>query len=118
MSTRCIIILILAAEFLLGQGVDTPAYKTPKKAFLFSLSPGGGQLYNGKWVKAIMFIGLEAAATNAWLENSHIYNDYDNGNYPLRKHRYLEIRTVWLVEGLYLSVRNAGCCGGCPPAAI
>ena len=104
MSTRCIIILILAAEFLLGQDVDTTAYKNPKKAFLFSLSPGGGQLYNGKWVKAIMFIGLEAAATKSWLENSHIYNDYDNGNYPLRKHRYLEKRNKygWWMGFIYL----------------
>ena len=75
MSIRCIIIFILVVEFLIGQGVDTSAYKRPKTAFLFSLVPGGGQLYNDKWVKAMIFMGLEASATKAWMENSKYYNN-------------------------------------------
>lgn len=104
MNIRCIIIFILVVEFIIGQGVDTSAYKRPKTAFLFSLVPGGGQLYNDKWIKAMIFMGLEASATKAWMENSKYYNNYDHGNYSLSKHRYLEKRNkyAWWMGFIYL----------------
>ena len=103
MSIRCIIILILVVEFLMGQGVDTSAHKSPKTAFFFSMVPGGGQVYNAKWVKAMIFMGLEASAIKAWMENSEYYNNYDQGNYPLSKRRYLEKRNkyAWWIGFIY-----------------
>ena len=42
--------------------------KNSKIAFYWSLVPGFGQAYNGKWVKSISIVGLELAAWNAWNE--------------------------------------------------
>ena len=38
---------------------DSTEVKTPKKALKYSLIPGGGQLYNGKRIKAILILGSE-----------------------------------------------------------
>ena len=78
-----------------GQDLKKERIKDPKKAFYFSLIPGMGQVYNGKLLKSAIVIGLEIAAYNACLNNLDIYNNYENGNYPLRKHRYLEKRNKY-----------------------
>ena len=87
-----------------GQDLKKERIKDPKKAFYFSLIPGMGQVYNGKLLKSAIVIGLEIAAYNACLNNLDIYNNYDNGNYPLRKHRYLEKRNkyTWWVGIIYV----------------
>tara|TARA_B100000959_G_scaffold272236_1_gene321318 strand:+ start:77 stop:496 length:420 start_codon:yes stop_codon:yes gene_type:complete len=87
-----------------GQDLKKERIKDPKKAFYFSLIPGMGQVYNGKLLKSAIVIGLEIAAYNACLNNLDIYNNYENGNYPLRKHRYLEKRNkyTWWVGIIYV----------------
>ena len=87
-----------------GQDLKKERMKDPKKAFYFSLIPGMGQVYNGKLLKSAIVIGLEIAAYNACLNNLDIYNNYENGNYPLRKHRYLEKRNkyTWWVGIIYV----------------
>jgi hypothetical protein len=87
-----------------GQDLRKERIKDPKKAFYFSLIPGMGQVYNGKLLKSAIVIGLEIAAYNACLNNLDIYNNYENGNYPLRKHRYLEKRNkyTWWVGIIYV----------------
>jgi len=77
--------------------------KDPKKAFYYSLIPGMGQIYNGKLIKSAIFVGLEISAYVAWNDNSGKYNNYDNNNYPLKKHRYLEKRNkyAWWIGILY-----------------
>ena len=61
------------------------------------------QIYNGKFLKGAVIIGLEAYAIDLWTKNSDIYSDYDNGNYPLNKSRYLQKRNkyAWWVIFLY-----------------
>ena len=87
-----------------GQDLKKERIKDPKKAFYFSLIPGMGQVYNGKLLKSAIVIGLEIAAYNACLNNLDIYNNYENGNYPLRKHRYLEKRNkyTWWIGIIYV----------------
>ena len=87
-----------------GQDLKKERIKDPKKAFYFSLIPGMGQVYNGKLFKSAIVIGLEIAAYNACIKNLDIYNNYENGNYPLRKHRYLEKRNkyTWWVGIIYV----------------
>ena len=48
-------------------------------------------------------MGLEVLALQSWLDNSKIYSDYDSGDYPLQKHRYLEKRNkyAWWIIFLY-----------------
>ena len=88
---------------LFGTGLDSTTIKSPKKAFYASIVPGGGQIYNGKSLKGLTIMGLEAIAIQSWLDNSKIYSDFDSGNYTLRKHRYLEKRNkyAWWIIFLY-----------------
>jgi hypothetical protein len=98
------ILFILLIGLAYGQDSKKEQIKDPKKAFYFSLIPGMGQVYNGKLFKSAIVIGLEIAAYNACLKNLDIYNNYENGNYPLRKHRYLEKRNkyTWWVGIIYV----------------
>ena len=88
---------------LYGSVMDSIRVKNPKTAFFASIIPGGGQIYNGKLVKGVTVMGLEALAIKSWFENSKIYSDYDTGNYLLRKSRYLAKRNkyAWWVIFLY-----------------
>ena len=78
--------------------------KDPNTAFLFSLVPGMGQAYNGKWIKSAMVIGLEVSSFIYWQDNISKYNDYEQNNYPLSRHRYLEKRNkyAWWIGIIYV----------------
>ena len=91
---------------ILSSAQDTTElnYKDPKKAFIFSLVPGMGQIYNGKIMKSTLIIGLEVASFTFWQDNLKKYNDYDDNSYPLQKHRYLEKRNkyAWWIGIIYV----------------
>ena len=103
MIYRYLLTLIFLALLIHPQEQDSIIHKKPKTAFIFSVFPGGGQLYTGKFIKSILFIGLESAAIYSWSKNSNIYKNYDNNNYPLNRNRYLEKRNkyAWWVGFLY-----------------
>jgi len=104
MKFRYIFILILINGFVLGQNNESYKTKKPKVAFYYSLIPGLGQVYNGKWIKSAMFIGLEIVSINAWSKNKTIYNKFEDRGYPLRKNRYLEKRNkyAWWIGFIYV----------------
>ena len=92
--------------FIILKAEDTTSVinKNPKKAFIFSLVPGMGQAYNGRWIKSALVIGLEISSFLSWKENLYRYNQYDNNNFPLRKYRYLEKRNkyAWWMGIIYI----------------
>ena len=49
-------------------------------------------------------MGLESLAIYSFLENSNIYKDYDNGDHPFSKGRYLEKRNkyAWWICIIYV----------------
>ena len=98
-----IFIVLIFMLPLFGKDTDSTIIKDPKTAFLASFVPGGGQIYNGKLLKGLTVLGLEVLAMQSWLDNSKIYSDYDSGDYPLQKHRYLEKRNkyAWWIIFLY-----------------
>ena len=104
MKFQYIFILILINGFVLGQNNESYKTKKPKVAFYYSLIPGLGQVYNGKWIKSAMFIGLEIVSINAWSKNKTIYNKFEDRGYPLRKNRYLEKRNkyAWWIGFIYV----------------
>ena len=104
MNCYRLILFVFLIGLSYGQDLKKERIKDPKKAFYFSLIPGMGQVYNGKLFKSAIVIGLEIAAYNACLNNLDIYNNYEKGNYPLRKHRYLEKRNkyTWWVGIIYV----------------
>lgn len=82
--------------------------KSPKKAALSALIfPGGGQLYNGKKIKAGLIISMELYSIINWYSSADLYKNYDednNSKYPLPKYRYLEKRNkyVWWIAIIYI----------------
>ena len=104
MNCYRLILFVFLIGLSYGQDLKKERIKDPKKAFYFSLIPGMGQVYNGKLLKSAIVIGLEIAAYNACLSNLDIYNNYENGNFPLKKHRYLEKRNkyTWGVGIIYV----------------
>lgn len=97
------IILILMIGFVFALPLKEEKLKNSKIAFYWSLVPGLGQAYNGKWVKSISIVGLELAAYAAWAENKDSYNNF-NDTYPLPKHRYLQKRNkyAWWIGFIYV----------------
>ena len=107
-KTKLYAVLALSFLFLniaLGDVEKPVKNKDPKKAFHFSLVPGLGQVYNGKWFKSAMIIGIEISAYIAWKDNRDKYNNYDS-NKPnqLQEHRYLEKRNkyAWWIGIIYV----------------
>ena len=98
--------LFLLLFLTVGKSQDTTAItiKSPKKALALSLVPGLGQVYNGKWIKSALIIGLEVSSFMAWRLNLDRYNNYDSNNFPLRKYRYLEKRNkyAWWMGIIYV----------------
>ena len=106
------ILFFICFSFSLLQGEEYPdtsaSIKSPKKAASLALAfPGGGQLYNGKNLKAGLILTGEVIAIVNWYNNSQLYSSYDPDNdakYPLPKHRYLEKRnkSVWWIGFIYI----------------
>ena len=106
------ILFVLCFSFSVLQGEAHPdtsnSIKSPKKAASSALAfPGGGQLYNGKIIKAGLILAGEVIAIVNWYNNSQLYSSYDADNdaeYPLPKHRYLEKRnkSVWWFGFFYI----------------
>ena len=106
---RILFVICLVSSFLLGEAhPDTSdTVKSPKNAALSSIIPGGGQLYNGKKLKAGLILAGEVLAIVNWHNNSQLYSSYDDANnndYPLPKYRYLEKRNkyVWWIGFIYI----------------
>ncbi len=74
MIHKVFLIFIIIISFSFGQEIDSTKIKTPKKAALWSILPGGGQIYNGKYLKAGILITLESLAIWQSIENCKKYN--------------------------------------------
>ena len=48
--------------------IDSTKVRNPRLAWKLSVIPGMGQLYNGKYIKAIGFMGAEYFAVNRFIE--------------------------------------------------
>ena len=98
------LVFILFLGVIVANETSELKKKDPKTAFLFSLVPGMGQAYNGKWIKSAMVIGLEVSSFIYWQDNISKYNDYEQNNYPLSRHRYLEKRNkyAWWIGIIYV----------------
>jgi hypothetical protein len=96
-------------SFGYGQEEDTLKIRTPQKAAYYALlCPGGGQLYNKKYLKAGILFGAEIYAGikfNKYRVNYRYYNnDLAFSKHRLSKHRYLEKRNkfAWWVVFIYV----------------
>ena len=73
---------------------DSVQVISPKKAALWALIPGGGQVYNKQYWKAGAILAAETFYI--WKFNEHRINyRYYKESFPLRKSRYLEKRNKY-----------------------
>ena len=86
---KVFIIFIIIISFSFGQEIDSTKIKTPKKAALWSMLPGGGQIYNGKYLKAGIIITLESLAIWQSIENGQNYKiDKSNNSYLTDRNKF------------------------------
>jgi hypothetical protein len=52
----------------------------PRTALLLGLIPGGGQLYNRKWAKAVLVMAMDTYAITQFQQSRELFNDYDDPN--------------------------------------
>ena len=89
MIHKVFLIFIIIISFSFGQEIDSTKIKTPKKAALWSILPGGGQIYNGKYIKAGILITLESLAIWQSIENGKNYNiNNSNDIYLTKRNKY------------------------------
>ncbi len=80
------------------------AFPDPGTALLAGLLPGGGQIYNGKWLKAALFVGVEAYYFSRWQESREFFVNYDDYELPFSRNKYLENRNkfAWWIAAYYI----------------
>lgn len=89
MIRKVLLIVIIIISFSFGQEIDSTKIKTPKKTALWSILPGGGQIYNGKYLKAGIIITLESLAIWQSIENGKNYNvENSNDLYLTNRNKY------------------------------
>ena len=66
----CIILLLIVSIVISEEGeyVDSSKVRNPQLAWKLSVVPGLGQLYNGKYIKSLGFIGAEYFAVTRFME--------------------------------------------------
>ncbi len=81
---------------------STQVFKNPGTALLTSIIPGGGQAYNGTWLKMIGIVAMEIYCYNQFILNRDRADNYDS-SMPLPQSRYVEKRNkfAWWVVGTY-----------------
>ena len=100
------IIIITISGCLLAQ----PVNKDPTKAVIYSLFPGGGQIYNEAYIKAGAVIGFQSYLLATAIHNNDKVNDYKDKisittdpilieSYKSKQKNYKEKRTrdIWLM---------------------
>ncbi len=81
---------------------STQVFKNPGTALLTSIIPGGGQAYNGAWLKMIGIVAAEIYFFKQFQLNRDRANNYEPSD-PLPLGRYVEKRNkfAWWVVGTY-----------------
>jgi hypothetical protein len=83
-----LLVFALFISTTLGQSADTLIVKSPKKAALWSIIPGGGQIYNGKYLKAGLLITLESLAIWQSIENGIEFNQTNDESFLNDRNQY------------------------------
>ena len=91
-------------SLVFSQESDSLNQRTPKKAAFYAfLFPGGGQLYNRKYLKAVLLFGAEVYAVMKFNEYRIDYRNYKDGM-EFQKQEYLIKRnkSAWWIGFIYI----------------
>ena len=92
--------------FVSAQDSTSMARKTPKKAVVYSIIPGGGQLYNGKKIKAALMFGAQFWMLYQFQTNRSAYNLWDDGSYMKPREYYRENRNKYAWYSTFVYIYN------------
>ena len=90
---KCWIAILFLISISISQEkgyIDSSKVRNPRLAWKLSAVPGLGQLYNGKYLKAIGFVVAEYTAVNR-------FNKYKESNHIGLRNTY-----AWWIIGLYI----------------
>ncbi|MCF7822956.1 MAG: hypothetical protein K9N35_02190 [Candidatus Marinimicrobia bacterium] len=59
----------------MSQSIDSTVVRSPKKALLYSIIPGGGQLYNHRPLKALFFAGVFTYFSYEYVNADELYQN-------------------------------------------
>ena len=82
---------------------STQRFPDPQTALLLGLIPGGGQIYNGAWLKAVLVIAAEAYYLDAFQRAAQSYAEFSSLN-PDSENPYLDARNgnAWRALIVYI----------------
>ena len=92
--------------FVSAQDSTSMARKTPKKAVVYSIIPGGGQLYNGKKIKGALMFGTQFWMLYQFQKNRSAYNLWDDGSYMKPKEYYRDNRNKYAGYSTFVYIYN------------
>ena len=90
---KCWIAILFLISISISQEkgyIDSSKVRNPRLAWKLSAIPGLGQLYNGKYLKAIGFVAAEYTAVNR-------FNKYKESNHIGLRNTY-----AWWIFGIYI----------------
>ena len=91
MKYLIVILILISISISQGNGyIDSSKVRNPKLSWKLSVIPGLGQLYNGKYMKAIGFVVGEYIAVSN-------FNEYKESNHIGLRNTY-----AWWIFGLYV----------------
>ena len=112
MKPVLVIVNLLLVLPLMGQPVSaqtadtdtTRIAKDPRKALVSSIIIGGGQAYNGAWLKMVGLIAAEIYFVNKFQENRENVEEFHNSEPAATHNPYITVRNkyAWWVVGTYL----------------
>ena len=80
--------------------------KSPRKALTYSLISGGGQLYNGKKIKAALIFGTQLWMLYQFQDNRSAYNSWEDGSYAESREYYRDNRNKYAWYSAFVYIYN------------
>ena len=98
--------IMLMTAFVLAQDSTATVLKSPKKAVVYSIIPGGGQLYNGKKIKAALMFGAQFWMLYQFQTNRSAYNLWDDGSYMKPREYFRDNRNKYAWYSTFVYIYN------------
>ena len=98
--------IILLTAFASAQDSTSVVIKSPRKALTYSLISGGGQLYNGKKIKAALIFGTQLWMLYQFQANRSAYNSWEDGSYAESREYYRDNRNKYAWYSAFVYIYN------------
>ena len=105
MKQFALFIMLLTASAS-AQDSTSVVIKSPRKALTYSLISGGGQLYNGKKIKAALIFGTQLWMLYQFQDNRSAYNSWEDGSYAESREYYRDNRNKYAWYSAFVYIYN------------